>query len=294
MRIAVLADIHGNHVALEQCLRYIEDQKIDTYIFLGDYVGEMPYPQITMKILYKLSNTKQSYFISGNKEDYWINYKNSGEKGWMDYHSVTGSLLYSYRNLKEEDISFMEKLNKMIHLKLEGMPAIKLVHIPPYKELDSKEIHEISIKKQKVDGTVILCGHRHIQGQIEYEGCSYINPGSVGVSLYSNGKAQFAIMDYNDGYWNIDYISLEYDVEKVIREIYEVKLDQHAPCWTRMSIDILKGSCLSHAYGLNRAMEITKGKYGECVWPNIPEECFEQAVSEMENICGIEKSNITS
>ena len=59
MKIAVLADIHGNHIALEKCLKYIEDQKIDTYIFLGDYVGEMPYPQITMQMLYKLRHTKK-------------------------------------------------------------------------------------------------------------------------------------------------------------------------------------------------------------------------------------------
>ena len=61
----------------------------------------------------------------------------------------------------------------------------------------------------------------------------------------------------------------------------EVKLDQHAPCWTRMSIAILRGSYFSHAYGLNRAQEITNEKYGECVWPNIPEECFEQALKEI-------------
>lgn len=269
---------------MEKCLKYIEDQKIDTYIFLGDYVGEMPYPQITMQMLYKLRHTKKCYFISGNKEDYWINYKNSGEKGWMDYHSVTGSLLYTYRNLKEEDINFMMQLNKKLCLKLEEMAPIELVHIPPYKQLNLEEIHEISVMKQKVEGNIILCGHRHIQGQIEYDGSYYINPGSVGVPLYSNGQTQFAIIDYEDGYWNIDYISLDYDVEKVIQEIYEVKLDQHAPCWTKMSIDILKGSCLSYSYGLNRAMEITKEKYGECMWPYIPEECFEQAVREMENI----------
>lgn len=62
------------------------------------------------------------------------------------------------------------------------------------------------------------------------------------------------------------------------------RYDKHAPCWTKMSIEVLKGNCLSHAYGLNQAMEIAKEKYGECIWPNIPEECFEQAISEMKQI----------
>lgn len=181
------------------------------------------------------------------------------------------------------DVLLLMQLKKTSYLtlELEDMPAIELIHIPPYKHLKSEEIYKASVKRKKVDGTVILCGHRHIQGQIDYEGCSFINPGSVGVPLYSCGKTQFAIIDYNGGCWDVDYISLDYDVEKLIQEMYEVKLDQHAPCWTRMSIHILRGSYLPHAYGLNRAMEITKEKYGECVWPNIPEECFEQALKEI-------------
>ncbi|MBQ7304946.1 MAG: metallophosphoesterase family protein, partial [Clostridia bacterium] len=52
MRIAVLADIHGNHVALERCLAHAEAQGAEAYWFLGDYVGELPCPQRTMEALY--------------------------------------------------------------------------------------------------------------------------------------------------------------------------------------------------------------------------------------------------
>lgn len=280
MRIAVLADIHGNHIALERCLNYIEEQGIDTYIFLGDYIGELPYPQKTMKLLYHLRQTKQCYFISGNKEDYWINYRNRGEKGWQDYHSVTGALLYSYRNLTDKDINFFMTLKKFDTLELDGMPPLEIIHIPPYKQYDAEDIHRVSVKKENIGENIVLCGHRHIQGEIDYEGRAYVNPGSVGVSLYSDGQTQFAILDYVEERWKVDYISLIYDTDRVIQEIYEEKLDKHAPCWTKMTIDVLNGTGSSHAYGLNRAMEITKAKYGECNWPNIPEECFEQALAE--------------
>jgi diadenosine tetraphosphatase ApaH/serine/threonine PP2A family protein phosphatase len=39
MRIALLADIHGNREALDACLAHGARQKIDQYIFLGDLVG---------------------------------------------------------------------------------------------------------------------------------------------------------------------------------------------------------------------------------------------------------------
>lgn len=52
MNIAVLSDIHGNYVALQECINYAINNKIDTFIFWGDYVGELAYPQKTMEILY--------------------------------------------------------------------------------------------------------------------------------------------------------------------------------------------------------------------------------------------------
>ena len=44
MKVAVLSDIHGNYVALQKCLEHAGEQKVDAYFFLGDYLGEFPYP----------------------------------------------------------------------------------------------------------------------------------------------------------------------------------------------------------------------------------------------------------
>ena len=70
MKIAVLSDIHGNYIALKKCLEHAEAHNIDAYFFLGDYLGELPYPQRTMKILYDLREKYPCFFIRGNKEDY--------------------------------------------------------------------------------------------------------------------------------------------------------------------------------------------------------------------------------
>ncbi len=43
-------DIHGNHAAFEQCLKYALTNNIDKFIFWGDYLGESPYPQKTMEM----------------------------------------------------------------------------------------------------------------------------------------------------------------------------------------------------------------------------------------------------
>lgn len=81
LHIAVLSDIHGNYTALQKCLDYAIHIGIDTFIFLGDYLGELAYPQKTMDILYSIKEKYTCFFIKGNKEDYWINYEKEKKAG---------------------------------------------------------------------------------------------------------------------------------------------------------------------------------------------------------------------
>ena len=77
MKIAIISDIHGNYKALIRCLEHSREQNVEAYIFLGDYLGEFPYPQKTMDIIYNIQKNNLCYFLRGNKEDYWINCRNS-------------------------------------------------------------------------------------------------------------------------------------------------------------------------------------------------------------------------
>ena len=40
MKIAVLSDLHSNHIALEKCMTEIQKRDIRKIIFLGDYIGD--------------------------------------------------------------------------------------------------------------------------------------------------------------------------------------------------------------------------------------------------------------
>ena len=69
LNIAVLSDIHGNYISLQKCLEHAITRGADTFIFLGDYLGELAYPQKTMSALYSLKEKYKCFFIRGNKED---------------------------------------------------------------------------------------------------------------------------------------------------------------------------------------------------------------------------------
>ena len=76
MRIAVMADIHSNHIALETCFAQAQRRHAEEFIFLGDYLGDLAYPQKTLEFLGGIKKQYPCTFIRGNKEDYWIHHKN--------------------------------------------------------------------------------------------------------------------------------------------------------------------------------------------------------------------------
>ena len=61
--IAVLSDIHSNYVGLKHCMEYALQRGIHTFLFLGDYVGEMAYPERTMELLHQYRRENQCTFI---------------------------------------------------------------------------------------------------------------------------------------------------------------------------------------------------------------------------------------
>lgn len=280
--IAVLSDIHSNYVALEQCINYSVSQGIHRFIFLGDYIGELAYPNRTMMVLYELSKKYHCYFVKGNKEDYMLDYRNNGETGWKDRNSSSGALLYAYNSLGDNDLEFFTRLQIVKRISIADMPPITICHGSPYqvseKLLPNKD-RTIEIMNT-IDTNLILCGHTHVQMKFVHNEKCILNPGAVGVPLNSEGKPQFMILHGKDGMWSEEFISLSYDVDRVIQDMNEAKLYEHAPYWTKTTEYLLRNGDISHGVVLSRVMELCNEQEGNCKWPDIPESYWAQAVSE--------------
>ncbi len=286
MKIAVLSDIHGNHIALKTCIDYALTQGINTFIFLGDYLGELAYPQKTMSIVYEIASLYKCYFIRGNKEDYWINYQKEGECGWKEGDSTTGSLLYTYSRLTKKDMDFFKSLPICNNILQDyDLPSITICHGTPYKTnqkmLPNNE-NTLDIINS-VNKPLILCGHTHVQKKFEACAKKVLNPGSVGVPLYSNGKSQFLILHENQEKqcWDEEFVSLTYDVKTVIEELYTSGLHKYAPYWCKITEQLLKDGKLPHGTVLAKAMELCKSENGSCIWPDIPEKYYKMALNEL-------------
>lgn len=283
IKLAVLSDIHGNYPALRQCVEYALAGGVSAFIFLGDYIGEIPYLRETMEYLYALKQKSTCYFVRGNRDEYMLNYQKAGEKGWMKGNSASGALAYSYERLTAQDMAFFENLSIKQVLTFPKLPPLTICHGSPDRvnEMMTPENEHVSEIMQNDSSSYILCGHTHIQGEIRHGEKVIWNPGSVGVPMESGGKTQFMILHGTDNSWQQEFLSIGYDAEMVIRQLAVSGLDSYAPYWCTVTRHLLRGGRIHHGLVLDRAMELCTQKNGQCKWPEIPEECWAQAVREL-------------
>lgn len=281
IRYAVMADIHGNYEAFKTCVDYALKEGIDKFIFLGDYLGEFPNPQDTMKLLYKLRDEYECYFIKGNKEDYWLTRKNSSSCEWVNGNKSVGAMKYCYENLTKEDLEFFESLPVSMTINKRGFQPILACHGSPTSNREklmenSEETREhILANKDKF----IVCGHTHWQRRIGDEQNYAINAGSIGIALYSGGKkAEFTILEGDSEGYTYNFISLDYDYEKEIFAIKSSKVYEMAPYWSEVTINVLRKGAPSNATVLEQVMKEDGGQHA---WYELPDDCWEKALASM-------------
>ena len=68
IKLAIISDIHGNCIALEEILKDAKLNNVDDYIFSGDLVNDLPFGNETLEIVKSTSDK----VLKGNKEQYLI------------------------------------------------------------------------------------------------------------------------------------------------------------------------------------------------------------------------------
>ena len=94
--------------------------RIGCVYFLGDYLGEFPYPQRTLEILYELKQNASCIFIRGNKEDYWLNRRKDQNCDWKSGNRSVMAMIYNYNSLNAKDLDFLKRCRSA---KASGLPG---------------------------------------------------------------------------------------------------------------------------------------------------------------------------
>src|SRR5881392_3121084 len=203
MRVhAVLYDIHGNLVALDEVLRDAQRAGADTYLLGGDFGAGSPWALETVERLRGLPNTT---WIRGNGER-WL------REPPLDRPDVAQALAAMDSGLGTEE-GWLYSLQTQVEL-----DGVLYTHGSPLSDVDSFPSEPGDEDKRLLNGvrdTTVVFGHSHLQFQRPGpNGTTLINPGSAGMPLDGDVRAAYALR-HDDG--EFDLRRVEYDLERAAR-----------------------------------------------------------------------------
>jgi predicted phosphodiesterase len=197
--LALLYDIHGNLVALDEVLEDAEAAGADAYLLGGDFASWSPWPRETIERLRGLPNTT---WIRGNGER-WL------REPPLDRPEVMTALQGRDSGLGTDEgwlYSLQSEFEQDGVLYVHGSPLSDVESFPPEPgEDDERMLNGVH------DKTVVF-GHSHQQFRRPGpNGTTLLNPGSAGMPLDGDVRAAYALRT-DDG--EFEFRRVEYDVER--------------------------------------------------------------------------------
>jgi diadenosine tetraphosphatase ApaH/serine/threonine PP2A family protein phosphatase len=197
--LAVLYDIHGNLVALEEVLKDAEAAGADAYLLGGDFGAGSPWALETVERLRALPNTT---WIRGNGER-WL------REPPLDRPEVAEALAEMDSGLGTEE-GWLYSLQAQVEL-----GGVLYVHGSPLSDVDSFAPEPGADDERMLNGvrdTTVVFGHSHLQFERPGpNGTTLINPGSAGMPLDGDVRAAYALR-HDDS--EFEFRRVDYDFER--------------------------------------------------------------------------------
>jgi len=219
MRLAVYSDVHGNLPALEAVLEAIERHQVDGYIFAGDLVG-LPQSNQTIARMRQVGG----WMIRGNMDIYQLSYLDGDAPPYWHTSQQWAMTRWTSQNLSQTSLDFLRELPEQLVVELPNVAPIRVVHGSPRHISESifpEDQAHLDAMLALVDEPVLICGHIHQAWQAERNGRLALNPGAVCGPLNGEPGAQYAILTWKDGAWQVEHHIVSYNIGEVVRACQE-------------------------------------------------------------------------
>ena len=236
MRYALISDIHANLPALETVLDDIASRRdIDATYHLGDLVGYAPWPNEVVAALRAAGVAG----VAGNYDStVAAEYKHCGCRYEDARQEELSHLSYAWTraHVTPETKAFLGGLPFRIDLRPLGGhiagPTVTLLHgnyllntVYTYEERPDSVLEKMGAAVGARAGDVICFGHTHLPWHRVVAGVHYLNTGSVGRPKDGDWRAGYVVLDIGaEATVSVQFIRLEYDVERAARAIMESDL----------------------------------------------------------------------
>jgi predicted phosphodiesterase len=212
VRLAVLADIHGNAHALTAVLADVETQSVDQVIVLGDLADRGPDPVTCIERVQAAADV----CIKGNTDGYVLDLADGQADPEIDWLAQYAPTRWTADRLKADQTSYLWSLPDQHVLHFDELPDIRLVHGSPRRAdeaitADGSWGLRVDDALRLIDEPVLLFGHTHLPLVYQSGERLTVNPCSVGQPFNDDPRAQYAILSGADGGWQVEQRAVDYD-----------------------------------------------------------------------------------
>jgi hypothetical protein len=215
MRIAIIADIHGNLPALEAVLARLDDLRPDCVVVAGDVVNGGP----DSRACWERIRATGWPVLRGNHERYVYDFGTArAAPEWSG--PKFGPAQWSVQQLGPAIAAELAALPAT--LRLPEVPGVLFVHASPRGDADSVFPHspeeDFAERFSGAGAELIVRAHNHYAGVRTWQGGRIVTAGSVGLPLDGIVAAQFSLLEQRNGTgWDVRHVAVPYDVAAAVR-----------------------------------------------------------------------------
>ena len=220
MRFAAIADVHGNHLALEAVIADIRAQGVDTIVNLGDMASGPLDAKRTMDALMALD----AVHVLGNHDRYLIDRAPEKMGSWdRPAHAQLETRHLDWLRAVPPTLVFRDQVF-LCHATPDSDEVYWLETVLPDGTVRMSSLEEIEKAAVGITQRLILCGHTPIARAVRLgDGRMVVNPGSVGSPGYRDvhpyphiieagtPDARYAILELVGGIWRATFRHVPYD-----------------------------------------------------------------------------------
>jgi putative phosphoesterase len=279
LRLAVLADIHGNLPAFEAVLADLEGfAPLDGILVAGDVTGG-PGQQAVLERLVELG----ALVIQGNNEKIIAQLVLGEAPQYVNSAKQFSLARWARDNLSPALLDFVCRLPAQAvwenHSQPEGDSRIRVVHGSPrdvgepvYPARSPAHFAEMM---GLVSEPLVVFGHTHTPWQAVVDGRMGMNPGAVCFPETGFTGAQYALLEWDGQQWRPTFREVAYDLERISRDYRGSSLWETGPLARVYLRSILSG--VDYLPVLFGAAQRLAEEAGCADLPYYPDEVWEAA-----------------
>jgi predicted phosphodiesterase len=193
VRVAALADVHGNAPALEAVLEEVEQEAPELVVFCGDLTwGSLP--QETLELVHSLGMPTR--FVRGNADRAVL------ELARGEVEEPTAREQWMLEQHGDEDLAFLRGFELTVSLDVDGLGPTCFSHGSPRSDEECvtpatpvDRVHDFMLGR---DERTVVTAHVHLQHDRSVDGHPAGGPGSVGLPYEgASGHVYWALLGPN-------------------------------------------------------------------------------------------------